>query len=144
MVVTVIYWGPLSRVFTAWSQTKNPSYLLGALTRVFCHGTDCLVLDQEPQECTGGPRSRLGSLPSSWRMALAAALNSTMRNHWGSFVAYLKVKCTRIEEGSTFEHCMAYFMVKGGPKTSSTPLFKAQISRKEHLTYKVYTSHTMA
>jgi hypothetical protein len=67
----------LSRVFTAWSQTKNPSYLLGALTRVFCHGSDCLVPDQEPQECTGSPSSQLGSLPSSQRMALAAALNST-------------------------------------------------------------------
>jgi hypothetical protein len=72
----VIYWGPsqgsqtknpshllgaLSRVFTAWSQTKNPSYLLGALSRVFCHGSNCLVPDQEPQECTGGPSPQLGS-----------------------------------------------------------------------------------
>jgi hypothetical protein len=60
---SVIYWGP--------SQ--------GSLTRVFFHGTDCLVLDQVPQECTGGPRSRLGSLPSSRRMALAAATNLTKR-----------------------------------------------------------------
>jgi hypothetical protein len=74
----VIYWGPLQGSFAAWSQTKNPSHLLGALTRVLCHGTDCLVPDQEPQGCTGGPRSRLGSLPSSRRMALAAALNSTI------------------------------------------------------------------
>jgi hypothetical protein len=48
-------------ILSAWSQTKNPSRILGALTRVFCHGTDCLVPDQVPQECTGGPRSRLGS-----------------------------------------------------------------------------------
>jgi hypothetical protein len=53
--------GALSRVFTAWSQTKNPSYLLGSLTRVFCHGSDCLVPDQEPHDCTGGPSSQLGS-----------------------------------------------------------------------------------
>jgi hypothetical protein len=32
-----------------------------------------LVLDQVPQECTGGPGSRLGSYPSSMRMALVAA-----------------------------------------------------------------------
>jgi hypothetical protein len=70
--------GALSRVFTTWSQTKNPGYLLGALTKVFCHGFDCLVPDQEPQECTGGPRYQLGFLQSSWRMALAAALNSTV------------------------------------------------------------------
>jgi hypothetical protein len=37
-----------------------------------------LVPDQVPQECTGGPRSRLGSLPSSRRMALAAATNLTI------------------------------------------------------------------
>jgi hypothetical protein len=40
----VIYWGPLQGYFVAWSHTKNPSHLLGALTRVFC----CLVPDQEP------------------------------------------------------------------------------------------------
>jgi hypothetical protein len=33
----IIYWGPVEGLF-AWSQTKNPNYLLGALTRVFCHG----------------------------------------------------------------------------------------------------------
>ena len=53
--------GALSGVFTAWLFTKNPSRILGALIRVFCHGIDCLVPDQVPQECTGGPRSRLGS-----------------------------------------------------------------------------------
>jgi hypothetical protein len=53
--------GALSGVFTAWSQTKNPSHLLGALTRVFSCGTDSLVPDQVPQECTGGPRTWLGS-----------------------------------------------------------------------------------
>jgi hypothetical protein len=46
--------GPL-RVFTVWSQTKNPSYILGALTRVFC----CLVPDQEPQLYIGGPNKGL-------------------------------------------------------------------------------------
>jgi hypothetical protein len=76
----VIHWGPLQGSFVAWSPTMNPNHLLGALTRVFCHGTDCLFLDQEPQECTGGPRSLLGSFPSSRRMALATALNSTLGN----------------------------------------------------------------
>jgi hypothetical protein len=83
--------GALSGVFTAWSQTKNPSHLLGALTRVFCHGTDCLVPDQEPQECTGGPRSRLGSLPSSRRMALAAALNLTLPLSKRGILKYTKL-----------------------------------------------------
>jgi hypothetical protein len=43
--------GALLRVFTAWSQTKNPSHLLGALNK----GLLCLVPDQEPQSSTGGP-----------------------------------------------------------------------------------------
>jgi hypothetical protein len=30
----VIYWGPLQGSFAAWSQTKNPSHLLGALSGV--------------------------------------------------------------------------------------------------------------
>jgi hypothetical protein len=48
----VIYWGPFQGSF-AWSQTKNPSYLLGALSRVFCHGSDCLVPDQNPRSALG-------------------------------------------------------------------------------------------
>jgi hypothetical protein len=40
----------------------------GALTRVFFHGSNCLVPDQEPQECIGGPRSQLWSLTFSWRI----------------------------------------------------------------------------
>jgi hypothetical protein len=82
--------GPLG-VFTAWSQTRNPSHILGALTRVFCHGTDCLVPDQVPQECTGGPRTQLGSLPSSQRMALATALILTLPLNKRGILSYTKL-----------------------------------------------------
>jgi hypothetical protein len=44
-----------------------------------------------PQECTGGPRSRLGSLPSSRRMALAAASNSTLPLSKRGILSYTKL-----------------------------------------------------
>jgi hypothetical protein len=54
---------------------EEPQQYTRGPTRVFFHGSNCLVPEQEPQECTRGPRYQLGSFPSSWRMALRAALN---------------------------------------------------------------------
>jgi hypothetical protein len=57
---------------------QEPQQYIGGPTRVFCHGSNCLVSYQETQECTGDPISQLGSFPSSRRMALAAAVNLTL------------------------------------------------------------------
>jgi hypothetical protein len=87
----VIYWGPLTRVFCSWSQTKNPSHLLGALNKGLLAWHRLLGPRPNPQECTGGPRSQLGSLPSSQRMALADALNSTLPLSKRGILSYTKL-----------------------------------------------------